>query len=249
MSAEPPLRRRSRWSRSPPRGAHAVCARAAAPAVQSMIVGSSGAILSQPRTVLASASTVRVGTRTAPSRRARRWPCSPAVRAPVGRFALRDYGHCGSSPRNSGQLFVYCSGASPTAGRTAGSTRSTASPAAPARAIRAAPVATAGCCARVSACCGSGARPSAVAASARSKSRRRRRRSRGALADGHRQRLRQRRPARPVAGAIVTLGSDFASTRRRRQRDAGRPSAPGRYQVSATRRGLVPSFPETIVVR
>ena len=53
----------------------------------------------------------------------------------------------------------------------------------------------------------------------------------------------------PITGAIVTLGTDFASTGRGGRASLIAPSTPGRYQVSATRRGLVPSFPQTIVVR
>lgn len=53
----------------------------------------------------------------------------------------------------------------------------------------------------------------------------------------------------PVDGAIVTLGSDFASTGSSGRATLLAPSTPGSYRVSATGRGLVPSFPETIVVR
>jgi hypothetical protein len=55
--------------------------------------------------------------------------------------------------------------------------------------------------------------------------------------------------AAPVVGAIVTLAADFASTGAGGRASLIAPSTPGRYQVSTTRRGLVPSFPETIVVR
>ncbi len=53
----------------------------------------------------------------------------------------------------------------------------------------------------------------------------------------------------PITGAIVTLGTDFASTGSGGRASLIAPSTPGRYQLSATRRGLVPSFPQTIVVR
>ena len=56
-------------------------------------------------------------------------------------------------------------------------------------------------------------------------------------------------PAQAVAGAIVTLGTDFASTGSGGEADLVAPTTPGRYQVSATRPGLVPSFPQTIIVR
>jgi hypothetical protein len=53
----------------------------------------------------------------------------------------------------------------------------------------------------------------------------------------------------PAAGAIVTLGSDFASTDAAGTASVLAPSAPGRYQADASRPGLVPSFPQAIVVR
>jgi hypothetical protein len=53
----------------------------------------------------------------------------------------------------------------------------------------------------------------------------------------------------PIAGAIATLGTDFASTGAGGRATLIAPAVPGRYALSATRRGLVPSFPETIVVR
>jgi hypothetical protein len=53
----------------------------------------------------------------------------------------------------------------------------------------------------------------------------------------------------PAVGAVATLGSDFASAGPRGEATLIAPSAPGRYPLSASRSGLVPSFPETIVVR
>jgi hypothetical protein len=53
----------------------------------------------------------------------------------------------------------------------------------------------------------------------------------------------------PIAGAIATLETDFASTGAGGRATLIAPAVPGRYALSATRRGLVPSFPETIVVR
>ena len=58
----------------------------APPTVQSMIVGSAGAILSPARTVTAVLAAMR--------------------RAGGPGFALRDYGHCGASPKDSAELFV-----------------------------------------------------------------------------------------------------------------------------------------------
>ena len=55
--------------------------------------------------------------------------------------------------------------------------------------------------------------------------------------------------AQAVAGAIVTLGTDFASSGTGGSASVIAPSAPGRYLMSVSRAGLVPSFPQTIVVR
>jgi hypothetical protein len=55
--------------------------------------------------------------------------------------------------------------------------------------------------------------------------------------------------ATPVAGAIVTLGSDFASTGAHGRATLIVAAGRGRYALSAERRGMVPSFPGTIVVR
>jgi hypothetical protein len=53
----------------------------------------------------------------------------------------------------------------------------------------------------------------------------------------------------PVAGAIVRVGSDFASTDAAGRAVLIAPPTPGRYAVVAARHGLVTSFPETILVR
>ena len=169
---------------------------AGAPSVQSMIVGATGAIVSPARSVTTGASTVRVGARSCAVGAGTPLAVLAALsRAGGPAFALRDYGRCNSSPRNSGQLFVYSLAARPTAARTAGSTRSTACPARPARAIRAAHAATAGCSS-------SGARVlwfwcQAVAGGCQRTlevSRRDEHRLAGRAAERARQRLRQRRP-------------------------------------------------------
>jgi hypothetical protein len=53
----------------------------------------------------------------------------------------------------------------------------------------------------------------------------------------------------PVAGAIVRLGTDFATTSGSGRASLIVPATGGRYSLSAVRSGLVPAFPETIVVR
>jgi hypothetical protein len=76
-----------------------------------MIVGTGGAILSGSRTVTASATTVHLGGRSCAVAAATPLAVLEALRRAGGPgFALRDYGRCGSSPVNSGQLFVYSLG-------------------------------------------------------------------------------------------------------------------------------------------
>ena len=53
----------------------------------------------------------------------------------------------------------------------------------------------------------------------------------------------------PVAGAIVKLGADFASTDATGRATLIAPAQPGSYQLTAMRPGLVPAFPGTTVVR
>ncbi|HXB15272.1 MAG TPA: hypothetical protein VNV44_05965 [Solirubrobacteraceae bacterium] len=80
----------------------------AAPAVQVMVVGAGNVVLSGPRSVTAGGATVRTSGRS----------CGVAAGTPLAAladlhqlggpaFAIRDYGRCTSSPRASGQLFVY----------------------------------------------------------------------------------------------------------------------------------------------
>jgi hypothetical protein len=86
-------------------------AAASGPSVQSMVVGVGGRVLSRTRTVTASASSVRIGHRSCAVASGTPLAALLAVRRAGGPgFALRDYGHCGSSPVNSGQLFVYSLG-------------------------------------------------------------------------------------------------------------------------------------------
>ncbi len=165
-------------------------------------------------------------------------------------FALRDYGRCGSSPRNSGQLFVYALGGERNRGQNGweykvdGSSGSTGAgdpsgPMGDGRRLRSGSqvlwfwcVAFAGGCQRTLHLA-----PSASTA------------SRGGsllvTVTGYDNEGR----AAPVGGAIVTLGSDFASTSAAGEATLVVPSVPGSYVVSARKSGLVGSFPETIVVR
>jgi hypothetical protein len=224
---------------------------AGGPSVQSMVVGSGGVLLSQARTLTAGATTMRVGNRT----------CSVAAGTPLAAlaalrrtggpgFALRDYGRCGSSTRNSGQLFVYSLGGEANRGQSgweykvdhvSGSTGA-GDPSGPrgdgrrlgsgARVLWFWCNASAGGCQRTldmapSATTVARGSPLTVTVS-------------GYDNEGR---------GTAIAGAIVTLGSNFASTDTHGRARLIAPPSPGRYALVSGRRGLVPSFPETIVVR
>jgi hypothetical protein len=224
---------------------------AAAPSVQAMVVGAGGAIISGSRTVAASPTTVRAGARSCAVAGGTPLAVLAALRRAGGPgFALRDYGRCGSSPVNSGQLFVYSLGGERNRGQSgweykvdhvAGSTGA-ADPSGPrgdGRRVRSgAHVLWFWCNAAGGGC----QRTLDLRPSARTV-------SRGArlfvTITGYDNEGR----GTPAVGAVATLGSDFASAGPHGEATLIAPSAPGRYSLSAGRPGLVPSFPETIVVR
>lgn len=226
-------------------------AAAAAPTVQSMVVGRGGRVLAGAGSVTASATTVGVGGRSCAVAAGTPLAALAAVRRGGGPgFALHDYGRCGSSGRNSGELFVYSLGGETNSGQSgweykvddvAGSTGAgdASGPLGNGRLLGAGERVLWFWCEAHSGGC---QRTLEVGASATTVSRD------GALTvavtgydnDGR---------GAPVAGAIVTLGTDFASTGASGRATLIAPSTPGRYTVSAARRGVVPSFPETIVVR
>jgi len=215
------------------------------------VVGAGGAILSPVRTVTAGASTVRVGRKSCAVAAGTPLAVLDAIRRGGGpAYALRDYGRCGSSPINSGQLFVYSLGGEANRGQNgweykvgpvSGATGAgdSSGPRGDGRRLRAgARVLWFWCNASGGGC----QRTLAVSPSLPTVARG------GPLHvtvtgydnEGH---------GAPIAGAIVTLGSDFASTDSRGRATVLAPPAPGRYPVDAMRHGLVRSFPETIVVR
>jgi hypothetical protein len=221
------------------------------PAVTSMIVGRGGAILSGARNVRAAATTVHIGGRSCAVAAGTPLAVLAAVRRSGGPgFALRDYGHCGASAANSGQLFVYSLGGQSNRGQSgweyklehvSGSTGAgdPSGPRGDGRRIRSgARVLWFWCNASGGAC----QRTLDVAASATSVSRGGRL---SVTVTGYDNEGR----GRPVAGAIATLGSDSASADSSGRAALIAPSAPGAYSLAASRAGLVPSFPETIVVR
>jgi hypothetical protein len=231
--------------------AAAVARPSGAPTVQSMIVGAGGAVISPARSITASATTLRVGRRRCTVAAGTPLAVLAAVRRLGGpRFALRDYGSCGSAAVNSGQLFVYSVGGEANRGQSgweykvdnvAGSTGAadTSGPLGNGRRLRSGQRVLWFWCQAAGRGC---QRTLAAAPATRSVPRG------GSLTvtvGGYDNEGR----AAPVAGAIVTLGSDFASTGASGRATLIAPGSPGRYAVSAKRRGLVPSFPETIVVR
>ncbi len=222
-----------------------------APRVQSMIVGSGGTVLSSARTVSASAATVRVGGRTCAVAAGTPLSVLAAVRRGGGpAFAIRDYGRCGSSPRNSGQLFVSSLGGERNRGQNGwedkvdgvSGTTGAADPSGPmgdGHRLRSGAqllwfwcVAFAGGCQRTLHLA-----PGASTVSRGS--------SLTVAVTGYDNEGR----AAPVSGAIVTLGTDFASTSTAGKATLVAPSTAGSYVMSARKSGLVGSFPETIVAR
>jgi hypothetical protein len=165
-------------------------------------------------------------------------------------FSLRDYGHCGASPADSAQLFVDSLAGEANSGQdgweykvdsVSGSTGAgdPSGPMGDGRRLSSGQRvlwfwcnATGGGCQRTLEVA-----PSALAVSPGA--------SLTVTATGYENEGR----GAPVGGAIVALGADSASTATNGRASLVAPSTPGRYAVSATRRGLVPSFPQTIVVR
>jgi hypothetical protein len=223
---------------------------AGTPVVQAMVVGRGGVVLGRARAVAAPAALVRVSGRT----------CAVAAATPLAvlvsmhragglGFSLRDYARCGRSTASSGQLYVSSLGGEAGSAQSgweykvngvSGSTGA-ADPSGPmgdGRRLRSgAHVLWFWCQASAGGCQRTLEVSVPVAASP------------GAAVpvqvyaydnEGRRQ---------AAAGAIVTLGTDFASADAAGRATVIAPTASGRYQVSASRSGLVPSFPQPIAVR
>jgi hypothetical protein len=224
---------------------------AAGASVTSMIVGTGGSILSRAQTVTASATTVHVGGKRCAVAAGTPLAVLAAVRRRGGPgFALRDYGRCGSSPVNSGQLFVYSLGGERNSGQSgweykvdhvSGSTGAadTSGPKGDGRRLRSGAHllwfwcnASAGGCQRTL-----DITPSALTM------------NRGGSATVTVTGYDNEGRGTPAVGAVATLGSDFASTDSRGEATLIAPGTPGSYSLTASRPGLVPAFPETIVVR
>jgi hypothetical protein len=222
---------------------------AAAPVVQSMVVGRGGRILSPARSLSASAASLTVAGRT----------CSIAASTPLAvlvdlralggpGFAVRDYGRCGSSPASSSQLFVYSLGGEANRGQdgweykvggAAGSTGA-ADPSGVSgngRPIQAGErVLWFWCEAAATGC----QRTLEVSVSGRA--------IHGRPLTSTVYAYDNEGRGRPVAGAVVTLGSRRSITGSHGRATLTAPGARGTYRVSATRTGMVPSFPVTVAV-
>ena len=223
---------------------------AGAPVVQAMVVGRGGIVIGRARSVAAPATVTRVSGRS----------CAVAAATPLAvlvslhraggpGFSLRDYGRCGGNAANSGQLYVSSVGGETGTAQNgweykvngvSGSTGA-ADPSGPmgdGRRLRSgARVLWFWCQASARGC----QRTLEVSVPSRSF-------APGAAVpvqvysydnEGRRQ---------AAAGAIVTLGADFASADASGRATVLAPPARGRYQVSAARSGLVPSFPQTVAV-
>ncbi len=220
------------------------------PPVRIMVVGAGNLVLSPTRGITATVSTVSVGGRS----------CGVASGTPLAAlatlhlgggpaFAIRDYGHCNSSPRASGQLFVYSLDGETNHGQNGweykvnnrSGTTGAGDPSGPfgnGRLI--APgshvlwfwcQATAGGCQR-----------NLVVSSA------------GSVAGGGALRVRvtgydNYGHGAPMSGARVTLAGASAVTGGAGAVTLRAPSRRGNYSLAASRAGSVPSFPEPVMVR
>ncbi len=224
---------------------------AGTPIVQGMVVGRGGAILYGPQALSASATRVRVGGRS----------CAIASGTPLAElaaarraggpgFSLRDYGDCGGAAANSSELYVASVAGESGSGQNGweykvngvSGTAGAADPSGPEgngrRLGSGAHVLWFWCQASYGGC----QRTLELFP------------SRTTVSPGANLQVRvygydNYGRAQAVTGAIVALGTDFASTGAGGTASVIAPTAPGRYEVMASRAGLVPAFPQTIVVR
>ncbi|MGO9487643.1 MAG: hypothetical protein ACLQBB_01290 [Solirubrobacteraceae bacterium] len=230
--------------------AGASTAAAAGPSVTAMIVGAGNVILYGPRTISASARSVKVGARS----------CGVAAGTPLAvladlhviggpAFALRDYGHCTSSAGGSGELFVYSidgetnhgqDGWEYKVGNLSGSTGAGDPSGAQGngRLLGSGQQVLWFWCGAFAGGCQRNLEASAPRVAVRG----------GRLnvrVTGYENEGR----GAPMSGAVVRLGASSATTGSSGRATLRVPSAAGSYALTATRPGSVPSFPETIQVR
>jgi hypothetical protein len=219
--------------------------------VQVMVVGNGGMVLSHARSVLAGAGHVSLGGRSCAVAAATPLAALIALRHAGGpAFALRDYGHCGALPADSSQLFVTSVGGQRNGGQNGwvykadGLTGSTgaADPSGPlgnGRRLQAGAkllwfycqMGAAGCQRTLNLV----PRSATVAAGA----------SLSVSVTGSD----DQGSSSPIAGATVSLGSSTASSTSDGVASLTAPAVPGRYELSASGAGMVPSFPTAVLVR
>lgn len=221
------------------------------PLVQTMVVGIGGAVLAPARELYARAGSVRVGARS----------CAVAAGTPLAvlialeraggpRFALHDYGHCGSSPASSAELFVDSLGGERNSGADgweykvdgrAGSSGAgdPSGPQGDGRRLAAGERVLWFWCLAAGAGCQRTLEivpfPASVAPGA-------------ALTVSVRAYENEGRSI-PAAGVRVTLDGASASTAGDGRATLAAPSTSGRYALGAAHSGLVPAFPREVLVR
>jgi hypothetical protein len=226
-------------------------AAAGAPAIETMVVGRTGVLLGETQ-VRASATTVGVsGRRCAVSKATPLAVLLASTRAGAPAPTLHDYGRCGSSPANSGQLFVSAIGSQRNHGQSGweykvGHVSGTTGAADPSGSQGDGRLLSAGqrvlwfwCAASATGC----QRTLDLTLS-----------SRGPVAAGSLVTVTvagydNEGRGTPIAGATVTLDATRAVTGAGGRVTLRTPFVPGRYSVSAARAGLVPSFAQTLAVR
>jgi hypothetical protein len=222
-----------------------------APTVETMVVGRSGALLGETP-LRASATTVRAsGRRCAVPQATPLAVLLASTRVGVPAPTLRDYGHCGSSPANSGQLFVAAIGAQRNQGQSGweykvGHVSGTTGAADPSGSLGNGRLLSGGqrvlwfwCVASATGC----QRTLDIALSAH-----------GPVSAGSSVTVTvagydNEGRGTPVAGATVTLDATRVTTGAAGRVTLPAPFVPGHYTVSASKPGLVPSFAQSLAVR
>lgn len=222
----------------------------AAATVRIMVVGAGNVVLSSARSVSSAAVSVRVGGRS----------CGVAGGTPLAAlaqlhlaggpaFAIRDYGHCTSSPGASGQLFVYSFDGETNHGQNGweykvADTGGTTGAGDPSGAQGDGRLLAPGAqvlwfwCQAFAGGCQRNLALSAASSAARGAALRVRVTGYDNYGRGA-----------PMAGARVTLGGASATTGGAGVVTLRTPSRAGTYALAASRPGSVPAFPQTVTVR
>lgn len=222
-----------------------------APAIQTMIVGRS-AVLLRATAVRAGATRLRVGVRTCAIPAATPIAALAAARSAGGpSFAVRDYGHCSTSARDAASLYVSQIGGDLASGRNGWvykvdgrvGTTGAADPSGPfgdGHALRAGQR-------LLWFWCNAGSNQHCQRSLAI-------RLHSNAVTRGARVRITvvgddDNGRATAVSGATVTVAGHATRTSGSGAATVTAPAAAGRYSVSATAPGLVPSFPVSLIVK